>query len=283
MYQKQIPQQVQQALAEDLNQLTASDGDITAQLIPLEQQADAKVITREEAVICGIEWVEETIKQVDESLTLTLLVKDGDRVEPNQTLFTVSGNARSILTAERTALNFLQMLSATATSTAHYVDKVKQLGSTTKILDTRKTIPGLRLAQKYAVTCGGGHNHRIGLFDAYLIKENHIQAAGGIEAAVSNAKQAHPEAKVEVEVESLAELQRAIDAGADIVMLDNFDIPMTQEAQQLNNGRVKLEASGNMDGEKYLNYAKLNVDYISIGGLTKHVQAIDLSMRFQER
>jgi len=281
MYQKQIPQQVSQALAEDLNQQSAA-GDITAQLIPAEQQAFARVITRQFAVICGVEWVNETIKQVDESLVIEWKVKDGDKVQADDVLFTLSGSARTILTAERTCLNFLQMLSATATSTYHYVHELESIGSKTKILDTRKTIPGLRLAQKYAVTCGGGQNHRIGLYDAYLIKENHIQAAGGINNAVAKAHELNPGKTVEVEVETMDELQQAIDAGADIVMLDNFDVPQTKAAIELSNGRVKLEASGNMDKEKYLGYAKLDIDFISIGGLTKNVDCIDLSMRFIE-
>lgn len=279
MYQQQIPQQVTTALQEDLNGLTA-DLDITAQLIPAAQMATGKVITRQSAVVCGVEWVNETFKQIAKNTTIHWSVADGDNVAANQTLFTFSGPAREILTAERTALNFLQTLSATATATKHYVDEVAAMGSTTKILDTRKTLPGLRLAQKYAVKCGGGQNHRIGLFDAYLIKENHIFAAGSIAAAVAKAKQLQPHAKVEVEVESISELEVAIQAGADIVMLDNFTVEMTAEAKRLSGDLVKLEASGNMDGEKFKAYAKLNVDYISIGGLTKHVDAIDLSMRF---
>ncbi|QTH63509.1 carboxylating nicotinate-nucleotide diphosphorylase [Psychrosphaera ytuae] len=279
MYQSLIPTQVSQALAEDLNQQGA-EADITAQLIPADRQASGRVITREDAVICGLEWVIETCKQVSPDINVELKVKDGDAVKANDTLFTFKGPARAILTAERTALNFLQTLSATATSTAKYVAEVRALGSTTNILDTRKTIPGLRFAQKYAVKCGGGQNHRIGLFDAYLIKENHIQAAGGITQAVSKAQELNPGKPIEVEVESLDELQQAIDAGANIVMLDNFSVEQTQQAVELANGRVKLEASGNMDGDKFKAYAVLNVDYISIGGLTKHVQAIDLSMRF---
>jgi len=282
MHKPYIERQVTQALNEDLNGQSALDGDITAQLIPLTQQATGKVITREFAIICGVEWVNETMRQVDESLQVEWFVKDCDVVEPNQTLFIVKGSARSILTAERTALNFLQTLSATATSTHQYVCEVKALDSTTKILDTRKTIPGLRLAQKYAVKCGGGQNHRIGLFDAYLIKENHIQAAGGIKQAVSRAQELNPGKVIEVEVESEQELIQAIDAGAHIVMLDNFDVQQTADAIKLADGRVKLEASGNMDGEKFKEYAQLNVDFISIGGLTKHVEAIDLSMRFTE-
>ena len=281
MYKSLIPLQVSQALLEDLNNQDAS-ADITAQLIPADAKASGKVITRQDAVICGVEWVNETCKQVDKNISITWLVQDGDKVKANQTLFTFEGPARTILTAERTALNFLQTLSATATSTASYVNFVKELGSKTEILDTRKTIPGLRLAQKYAVTCGGGKNHRIGLFDAYLIKENHLQAAGGIHAAVGQAKQLNPGKPIEVEVESLDELQQAIDAGADIVMLDNFSVEQTKQAVEVAEGRVKLEASGNMDGEKFKQYASLNVDYISIGGLTKHIDAIDLSMRFND-
>ncbi|NVK25374.1 MAG: carboxylating nicotinate-nucleotide diphosphorylase [Gammaproteobacteria bacterium] len=280
MHQEYIPQQVSQALNEDLNNQNAMEGDITAQLIPESQQAFARVITRQFAVICGVEWVNETIKQVDSTIEIQWSVKDGDRVQANDVLFTLAGPARAILTAERTCLNFLQMLSATATQTAVYVDKLKEIGSTTKILDTRKTIPGLRFAQKYAVTCGGGQNHRIGLFDAYLIKENHIQAAGGIAQAISKAHELNPGKTVEVEVETMDELQQAIDAGADIVMLDNFTVAQTQAAIELAKGKVKLEASGNMDQDKYKSYAELNIDFISIGGLTKHVDAIDLSMRF---
>lgn len=282
MYKDYIPQQVTQALNEDLNNQSAQEGDITAQLIPQQQQAIARVISRQAAVICGCEWVEETLKQVDNSLKLEWNVKDGDTVERDQELFRVSGSARSILTAERTCLNFLQSLSATATTTNQFVNIVKELGSTTTILDTRKTIPGLRLAQKYAVTCGGGANHRVGLFDAYLIKENHIQAAGGIQQAVAKAQELNPGKIVEVEVENMDELSQAIDAGANIVMLDNFDVAATMQAMEFADGRVKLEASGNMDLGKFKAYAKLNVDYISIGGLTKHLHAIDLSMRFIE-
>jgi len=282
MYKDYIPQQVTQALNEDLNNQSAQEGDITAQLIPEQQLATARVISRQAAVICGCEWVEETIKQVDNSLKLEWKVKDGDTVERDQELFIVSGSARSILTAERTCLNFLQALSATATTTNQFVNIVKEMGSTTTILDTRKTIPGLRLAQKYAVTCGGGANHRVGLYDAYLIKENHIQAAGGIKQAVSKAQELNPGKIVEVEVENMDELSQAIDAGANIVMLDNFDVAATMQAMKFADGRVKLEASGNMDLGKFKAYAKLNVDYISIGGLTKHIHAIDLSMRFLE-
>ena len=287
-----IAPQVTHALNEDLNFQCVDQGDITAQLIPKSQRASGSVITRETAVICGTEWVDETFKQINDKLSsqtsvqahaeivVEWLVKDGDLVEPGQTLFTFYGSARAILTAERTALNFLQTLSATATATYQYVSIVKGLGSSTQLLDTRKTIPGLRTAQKYAVTCGGGKNHRIGLFDAYLIKENHIHAAGGIVEAVTKAQQLNPGKPIEVEVENLLELQQAIEAGVHTVMLDNFNIDQTKKAIALNQGRVKIEASGNMDGDKFIAYAKLNVDFISIGGLTKHIQAIDLSMRF---
>ncbi len=291
MYQSLIPQQVAQALLEDLDNQDAN-ADITAQLIPADKTVTGQVITRQAAVVCGVEWVNETCKQVDPNIVLEWHVKDGEQVSADQKLFSFTGPARAILTAERTALNFLQTLSATATSTASYVKAVKDLGSTTEILDTRKTIPGLRLAQKYAVTCGGGQNHRIGLYDAYLIKENHIQAAGGISAAVKQANDLNPGKPVEVEVESLDELREAIVAGADIVMLDNFTIAETKQAIELADNllveknsatkRVKLEASGNMDGDKFKSYALLNVDYISIGGLTKHIDAIDLSMRFNK-
>jgi nicotinate-nucleotide pyrophosphorylase (carboxylating) len=274
-----IPEQVRAALSEDLNNQGA-EGDITAQLITGEPIVTGKVISRDDAIICGVEWVNETFKQVAPNTQIEWLVKDGDKVSRNDTLFTFKGNAKAILTAERTALNFMQTLSGTATATAQYVEEVRSLGSSTDILDTRKTLPGLRLAQKYAVKCGGGRNHRIGLFDAYLIKENHINAAGGITEAVTQAHKLNPGKPVEVEVETMQELQTAIDAGADIVMLDNFTVDMTKEAMELAAGRVKLEASGNMDGEKFKAYAMLNVDYISIGGLTKHLKAVDLSMRF---
>ncbi|CCQ09985.1 Quinolinate phosphoribosyltransferase [decarboxylating] [Pseudoalteromonas luteoviolacea B = ATCC 29581] len=273
-----ITQLVKQALDEDLNYLSAEEGDITAQLIPARQQSNATVITREDCVFCGRDVVLEVFKQVDPSVHVTMLVNDGDKVKANSPLFKAVGKSRAILTAERTALNFVQTLSGTATTTAKYV---KELGeSKTKLLDTRKTIPGLRALQKYAVTCGGGKNHRIGLFDAFLIKENHINACGSIANAVAAARQNHPSKPVEVEVEDLNELNQALAAGADIVMLDNFSIADIQEAVIITNGKAKLEVSGNMTIEIIRAYAQAGVDFISSGALTKNVQSIDLSMRF---
>lgn len=269
---------VKQALNEDLNFQSASDGDITAQLIPESQQANAVVITREDCVFCGEALVLEVFKQVDASVKVTMRVKDGEQVAANSQLFTAVGSARSILTAERTALNFVQSLSGTATTTAHYVAALKN--SNTRLLDTRKTIPGLRALQKYAVTCGGGKNHRIGLFDAFLIKENHIAACGGIAAAVKQARANHPNKPVEVEVESLPELQLALDAGADIIMLDNFSVADIKSAVSLTQGQAKLEVSGNMTLDILTTYAQAGVDFISSGALTKNLHSIDLSMRF---
>ena len=273
-----ISQLVKLALDEDLNYQSANDGDITAQLIPENEQANAKVITREDCVFCGKDIILEVFKQVDESVKVDVLVNDGDTVAANSTLFTATGSARAILTAERTALNFVQTLSGTATTTAHYVKELA--GTTTQLLDTRKTIPGLRALQKYAVKCGGGANHRIGLFDAFLIKENHIAACGGIGKAVSQAKLNHPSKPVEVEVESLNELEQAIDAGADIIMLDNFSVEQIQQAVVITNKRAKLEVSGNMTLETLKTYSQAGVDFISSGALTKNLQSIDLSMRF---
>ncbi len=273
-----ISRLVAQALAEDLDGQSAQDGDITAQLIPANQQAHAKVITREDAVFCGKALVVEVFKQVDPSVELTFEVQDGDKVTADQLLFSAKGNARAILTAERTALNFVQTLSATATAASVYADVLA--GSNTQILDTRKTIPGLRALQKYAVKCGGGHNHRIGLFDAFLIKENHIAACGGITAAVSQARTNHPEKPVEVEVENLTELQEALVAGADIIMLDNFSLEDVSEAVKITSGKAKLEVSGNITLDTLQQYANVGVDFVSSGALTKHVKAIDLSMRF---
>ena len=274
-----ISELVTQALNEDLNFQSAADGDITAQLIPAEQQAHAHVITREDCVFCGKALILEVFKQVDASVEVEVLVNDGDLVTANSQLFTATGSARAILTAERTALNFVQTLSGTATTTAHYVKALNN--SSTQLLDTRKTVPGLRALQKYAVACGGGKNHRIGLFDAFLIKENHIAACGGIAAAVKQAKLNHPSKPVEVEVENLNELQQAIDAGSDIIMLDNFSVPQIQQAVEVTAQRAKLEVSGNMTIEILAEYAQAGVDYISSGALTKNVQSIDLSMRFK--
>lgn len=273
-----ISQLVKLALDEDLDYQNANDGDITAQLIPENEQANAKVITREDCVFCGKDIILEVFKQVDATVKVDVLVNDGDKVAANATLFTASGSARAILTAERTALNFVQTLSGTATTTALYVKELA--GTTTQLLDTRKTIPGLRALQKYAVKCGGGANHRIGLFDAFLIKENHIAACGGIDKAVAQAKVNHPSKPVEVEVESLNELEQAIHAGADIIMLDNFTVEQIQQAVILTDKQAKLEVSGNMTLETLKAYSQAGVDFISSGALTKNLQSIDLSMRF---
>jgi nicotinate-nucleotide pyrophosphorylase (carboxylating) len=279
------------ALCEDLganhNQLPQAEQDITAMLIPADEKAVATVITREECIVCGVAWVNEVFAQLDASLDkearqateITWFVNDGESVKANTTLFALEGSARTLLTGERVALNFLQTLSGTATLTSRYVEELA--GSKTQLLDTRKTLPGLRSAQKYAVLCGGGVNHRIGLFDAFLIKENHISACGGIAQAVATAKNNHSDKTVEVEVESLDELQQALAAGADIVMLDNFSPEMIEHAVTATRGKAKLEVSGNMTIDILQQYAKAGVDFISSGALTKHVQAIDLSMRFK--
>ena len=267
-----IEANVRNALLEDVG-----TGDVTAELIPATNQAKAQIISRDEAVIAGSAWVNEVFAQVDPSVVVTWKVKDGECVKPNTVLFTLEGPARSLLTGERAALNFLQTLSGTATIAKSYADRVAN--TNVRLLDTRKTIPGLRLAQKYAVTCGGCYNHRIGLFDAFLIKENHILAAGGINNAISQARSNHPDKPVEVEVESFDELNQALEAGADIIMLDNFTPESMIEAVKHVNGRAKLEASGNITDETLLMYAETGVDYISIGALTKHCRAIDLSMR----
>ena len=285
-----ITKTVTWALCEDLgvnsySELAASS-DITAELIPAQNQAVANIISRDECVICGVAWVNEVFKQLDSiyntTTKITWFVNDGQHVTANTTLFELAGNARILLTGERTALNFLQSLSGTATITSSYVKHLT--GTTTKLLDTRKTLPGLRSAQKYAVTCGGGVNHRIGLFDAFLIKENHIAACGSIEKAISTARINHADKTVEVEVESIAELTQALNAGADIIMLDNFSTEMIEQAVKLtadiSAGNTKLEVSGNMTLTTLKDYAKSGVDFISVGALTKHVQAVDLSMRF---
>ncbi|WP_290701665.1 carboxylating nicotinate-nucleotide diphosphorylase [Amphritea sp.] len=267
---------VKTALAEDIG-----DGDITAQLIPADQQAKARIISRQNAVICGVEWVNEVFRQVDKTVRVNWLVQDGEQVAADQTLFKLEGSARSLLTGERCALNFLQTLSATATISSYYASLVE--GTGVKLLDTRKTIPGLRNAQKYAVSCSGCFNHRIGLYDAFLIKENHIMACGSITNAIATAKRNEPGKPVEVEVESFNELMQALEAGADIVMLDNFDHAGLRLAVQKNKEHptpAKLEASGGIDEHTLRSIAETGVDYISIGLLTKDCKAVDLSMRF---
>lgn len=262
------------ALAEDIG-----GGDLTAALIPETAQAEATVISREKAVLCGAAWFDAVFRQLDSRVAVDWRAADGDRIEPNQVLCTLRGPAHSLLTGERTALNFLQALSSTATLARQFADTVAGTGAI--ILDTRKTIPGLRLAQKYAVRCGGCQNHRIGLFDAVLIKENHIMAAGSITEAIRTARRLHPGVKLEVEVENLAQLEEALSAGPDIVMLDNFDLATMAEAVRITAKRVKLEASGNVNFNTVRKIAETGVDYISIGGLTKDVRAVDLSMRFR--
>lgn len=272
-YLNNLTDTVAVALTEDIG-----DGDITAALIPADTMAHATVITREIAVIAGRPWVDEVFRQVDDTAALNWLVEEGESVAPGTQLFRVSGSARSILTAERTALNFLQTLSATATATHRYAHLIEHTQA--KVLDTRKTLPGLRLAQKYAVAVGGGVNHRIGLYDAYLIKENHIAASGSLSGAVAHARGLAQDKRVEVEVESIAEFKEAIDAGPDWIMLDNFPLDDLRTAVDSNNTDIKLEASGGIESDKdFIAIAETGVDYISVGALTKHCRAIDLSLK----
>ncbi len=273
-YFESIEETVATALNEDIK-----TGDLTAGLISENIQAAAHIICRENAVVCGRPWFDEVFRQIDESAEIIWHCEEGESVEADQLLCEIKGSARNILTAERTALNFLQMLSATATITGKYVKYLQ--GTNTKLLDTRKTIPGLRLAQKYAVACGGGQNHRIGLYDAILIKENHIIAAGGIAEAVGLAKFQHPGKTVEVETENLEEVQEALKGGADIIMLDNFSVEMMHKAVEVVSKQAKLEISGNVEIQHLKTLAETNVDFISTGAITKHIKAIDLSMRFK--
>jgi len=268
----EIEANVRRALLEDVGA-----GDITAQLIPAERLARANVITREACTVAGTAWVDAVFRQLDPRVAVHWQVVDGDRAEPGQVLFSVEGPARSLLTGERSALNFLQLLSGVATRARHYADQVGH--TSVRLLDTRKTLPGLRLAQKYAITCGGCDNHRIGLYDAFLIKENHIAACGGIAAAISTARGIAPGKPVEVEVESLDELNQALAGGADIIMLDELSLADMREAVRLTGGRAKLEASGGINDSTLQAVAETGVDYISIGTLTKDVKAVDLSMR----
>lgn len=271
----EIETNVRRALVEDVG-----TGDITAQLIPAERLAHATVITRETAVIAGTAWVDAVFRQLDPRVAVHWRVADGERVEADRALFHLEGPARALLSGERAALNFLQTLSGVATRCRQYADLVE--GTGVKLLDTRKTLPGLRLAQKYAVTCGGCHNHRIGLYDAFLIKENHIAACGGIAEAIAAAHRIAPGKPVEVEVESLDELEQALAAGADIVMLDELSLDDMRNAVTITAGRAKLEASGGVNEQTLRQIAETGVDYISIGALTKHVQAVDLSMRLRQ-
>jgi nicotinate-nucleotide pyrophosphorylase (carboxylating) len=268
-----ISESVSIALAEDIGQ-----GDVSAALCD-PHNVNAKVICRETATLCGQAWFDETFKQLDSDVRVIWIRTDGDVMHPGNEVCKISGPARSILSGERTALNFLQTLSGTATATKKLLHRLK--GTDTQLLDTRKTIPGLRYAQKYAVLCAGGKNHRMGLYDAYLIKENHIAACGSISNAIARAKQQHPELKIEVEVETLAQLNEAIEHQATIALLDNFSLQEVKQAVELSDSKIKLEVSGNINMDNINQYAMLGVDYISVGALTKHIQAVDFSMLFR--
>jgi nicotinate-nucleotide pyrophosphorylase (carboxylating) len=268
-----IINQAANALDEDVG-----SGDISAELIERETRLETELLVREDAVLCGCQWFDEVFRQCDDSITIRWHAGDGDRITANSVVCEVSGPARGLLTAERSAINFLQTLSGTATLTQTYTDKIKH--TQCKILDTRKTIPQLRVAQKYAVLCGGGSNHRIGLFDAFLIKENHLAACDGIANAVARAREMQPHKFLEVEVEDLQQLQQAIDAGVDRVLLDNFSLAALQQAVELTDRRIELEASGNIDQHQLLEVALTGVDFISIGALTKNLHAIDFSLRY---
>lgn len=277
----------QDALAEDIRNSAArmlsedvGPMDITAQLIPEQNLGRARVISRESAILCGVAWVDELFRRLDPRVVLTWHAADGDRIQANQPFLELEGPSRSLLSGERAALNLLQTLSATATRTRHYVDLLQ--GTGVKLLDTRKTLPGMRVAQKYAVACGGGTNHRIGLFDAFLIKENHIAACGGIAAAIQEARNIARDLTVEIEVENFDELDQALEAGADVIMLDNFSLDDMREAVRHTAGRATLEASGNVDETTLRAIAETGVNCISSGALTKDVKAIDLSMRMVE-
>ncbi|MCR4332994.1 MAG: carboxylating nicotinate-nucleotide diphosphorylase, partial [Sulfuricaulis sp.] len=269
-----IPETVRRALAEDVGA-----GDLTAALIPAGTQAEAQVITREQAILCGTAWFDEVFRQVDKRVSVAWNVRDGDTLHAEQILCSLRGPARALLTGERSALNFLQLLSGTATRTRQYVDAVR--GTRTIVLDTRKTVPGLRRAQKYAVACGGGQNHRMGLYDAILIKENHVTAAGSITAALEAARNTAPKgSSVEIEVENIGQLHEALAAGADRLLLDNFSVEELKAAVTETRARAKLEASGGINLSNIRAFAETGVDYISIGDMTKTVKAVDLSMRF---
>ena len=278
--EQDIPEAVARALQEDLGGEVDADRDITALLLPEEKQAEAQIITREAGVFCGKRWVQEVFIQLGNKVAIVWHVEDGQNVAADQLLFELKGPARLLLTAERTALNFVQTFSGVATEVSRYVELLD--GSKTQLLDTRKTLPGLRTALKYAVLCGGGSNHRLGLSDAFLIKENHIIASGSVRKAVERALWLDPDVPVEVEVESLQELQDAIDAGADIIMLDNFSFEMMHKAVLLTDKRALLEVSGNVTEATLPQIAKTGVDFVSVGALTKHVRAMDLSMRFRD-
>ncbi len=272
-----IQRAVQQTLMEDIG-----GGDLTASLIDTERMVNATLLSRQRAVVCGTAWFDQVFQQLDAEISVDWQVHDGDSVDENQELCRLRGTATSILTGERTALNWLQTLSGTATLTRSYVDRIK--GTSTVILDTRKTIPGLRLAQKYAVRCGGGHNHRVGLYDGILIKENHLRSSDSIDSVLVRAREQAPEGiMIEIEVDTLQQLKQVLDAGGERVLLDNFTIEQLRAAVSINNGRAKLEASGNINVDNVRDVAATGVDYISIGALTKHLRAIDLSLEFTQR
>ena len=270
---KEISQSVSVALKEDIG-----TGDVTAASFSNNETATAIVICREEAVLCGQNWFELVFHQLDSDITIDWISHDGDLIEIDTTICKLNGNAQAILIGERTALNFIQTLSGTATKTKSYVDRIS--GTDAQILDTRKTLPGMRYAQKYAVRCGGGKNHRMGLYDAILIKENHIATSGSIAKAVHSAKEQNPSLKLGVEVETIEQLEESLTTQADVILLDNFSLSELEAAVGLTDGKKKLEASGNMTLENIREVAKTGVDYISIGAITKHVQAVDFSMRF---
>lgn len=270
-----VQQQVEQSLTEDIG-----SGDVTAALLPEDKSINATVISRQSAVVAGCDWFGEVFRQLDPSIGINWHCADGDRIEEDQLLCELQGPVRPVVTGERTALNFLQTLSGTATTTRQYVDRITGTGA--RVLDTRKTLPGLRLAQKYAVSCGGGSNHRIGLYDMVLIKENHIIAAGSILNAVKTARRLSPKLEVEVEVENLEQLDQALQAGVERVLLDNMSLKTLRQAVTLNSGRARLEASGGITFDNIRDVAETGVDFISVGALTKDVQAVDLSMRIKE-
>lgn len=271
-----IASQVSTALAEDVG-----SGDVTAALLPSSQHVIAEIISREPMVVCGQAWVNEVFRQVDPAIRVEWKVRESEKLSSPETLCRIEGNARTVLTAERTALNFLQTLSATATQVSQYVEKLKE--TSVRLLDTRKTIPGLRLAQKYAVRCGGGTNHRMGLYDAFLIKENHIKACGSISKAINLARETHQNLLVEIEVENLDEFQQALDAQPDRIMLDNFNLEQLHQAVKMKkNHNCELEVSGGINLETIQDVAKTGVDYISVGAITKSIQAIDLSLLIRE-
>ncbi len=279
-----VPDDIDAVVARALDE-DVGTGDVTAELVPEASLASATVISREPAVLCGRAWFDAVFRRLDPDVQIAWAASDGERVQPDQVICRLSGQARPLLTGERTALNFLQLLSGTATTARAFADAVAGTGC--RVLDTRKTVPGLRSAQKYAAACGGVSNHRRGLFDAILIKENHVIAAGGIGAALAEARRRHPELTVEIEVESMAELSEALDGGADIIMLDNFAVDDLAAAVELNrrrgDGRARLEVSGNVDLDGLKAIAGTGVDFVSVGAVTKHVRAVDLSMRFQLR